>query len=129
MSDPQNTDNSDRQPQRGAGRSSRRRRAARHRKNFPLCPLCQKPVQDLYSAITHRDSGGPAHFDCILENIRSANELQPSEKLCYLGAGSFGIIQYRSSQGPMRFFIRKRIQYEAAESIPEWRRVLPCNQR
>ena len=125
MSDPQNPDNPDRSTRRGGGRSSRRRRAARFRKSFPLCPLCQKPVQDLYSAITHRDSGAPAHFDCILENLRAANEMAPSEKLCYLGGGSFGIIQYRTAQGPMRFLIRKRIQYEAGESIPEWRRSLP----
>ncbi len=125
MSDPQKSANPEWQPRRGSGRSSRRRRAARQRKNYPICPLCQKPVQDLYSAITHRDSGTPAHFECVLESIRAANELAPSEKLCYLGGGSFGILQYRSAQGPLRFFIRKRIQYEAGESVPEWRRGLP----
>ncbi len=125
MEDPQNTANPERVGRRGGSRSSRRRRAARHRKSLPFCPLCQKPIHDLYSAITHRDSGQPAHFDCILQNLRESNDLLPSEKLCYLGGGSFGIIQLRGSQGPLRFFIRKRIQYEPGESIPEWRRGLP----
>lgn len=112
-------------PRHGSSRSSRRRRTARGRQNSPLCPVCQKPVRDLYSAITHRDSGSPAHFDCILQNLRVANDLSPSEKLCYLGGGTFGIIQYRNPQSPIRFLIRKRIQYEPTEPVPEWRRSLP----
>jgi hypothetical protein len=83
--------------------------------------LCEKAVRDLTSAITHRESGKPAHFDCILKALRSDNAVQPDEKICYLGKGSFGIVQFREHSSPSRFFIRKRIPYEDTESIPEWR--------
>ena len=44
------------------------------------------------------------------------------EKICYLGNGSFGIIKERLNSRTNRFFIRKRIQYEAADKKSEWRR-------
>lgn len=89
--------------------------------DFPLCPLCHKAVRDLASAITHKESGDPAHFDCILKTLRSVHAVQQNEKICYLGKGSFGIVQFRQKPGPMRFLIRERIQYEDTEPVPEWR--------
>ncbi len=102
----------------------RRRGDDRCNANIPLCPICHKPVRDLYSAITHRESGNPAHFDCILKILRESSDLLLHEKICYLGKGSFGIIQQRNSNSPSRFFIRKRIQYEPTDILPDWRKRL-----
>jgi hypothetical protein len=88
-----------------------------------MCPVCEKAVRDLSSAITHRDTGNPAHFDCILKILREENSLSESEKICYLGKGSFGIVQFRSNGSPLRFLIRKRIQYEDLDMIPDWRKI------
>ena len=85
----------------------------------PLCPVCQKPVRELASAIAHRETGGPAHFDCILKVLREEHNPSAEEKICYLGNGSFGIVQFRP---PLRFFVRKRVQYEKTDQAPEWRR-------
>lgn len=93
-------------------------------KDAPLCPLCQKPVRDLYSAITDQSSNEPAHFDCILKMLREINELADNEKICYLGNGSFGIIQLRNAAGKVRFFIRKRFNYEETDPVPVWRKKL-----
>jgi hypothetical protein len=113
-------------PPPGGGRSRRRRRRKSHRPtvavDLPLCPICQKAVRELHAAISHRETGQPAHFDCILQLLRDTNDLQDSEKICYLGKGSFGIVQFRQNAGPMRFLIRKRIQYEQTEGFPAWRR-------
>jgi len=106
----------------GSYHPKRRRNPFRPRSNAPLCPVCHKPVRDLFSAITHQESGQPAHFDCILKVLRASNELQPQEKICYLGQGSFGIIQLRNVNSPIRFLIRKRIQYENPDNQPEWRK-------
>ena len=109
---------------------SRHRRDRRQNKpqiEFPLCPVCQKAVRDLTSAITHKESGQPAHFDCILKALRSDNAVQQHEKICYLGKGSFGIVQFREHSGRPSFFIRKRIQYEETEPIPEWRQKPAVN--
>jgi hypothetical protein len=94
----------------------------------PDCPVCGKPVRELPSALTHRVSGKPAHFECILKELRDANELAPQEKLCYLGGGTFGILQFRPAGGASKFTIRKRITYEEKDSPQDWKKTLhvPC---
>jgi len=89
---------------------------------FPDCPICKQAVRDLTSALTHRETRQPAHFDCIMRELRDSNELGPQEKICYLGGGSFGILESRP--GPGRFAIRKRIQYEEKEAVQEWKKPL-----
>ena len=91
---------------------------------FPDCPLCGKSVRELASALTHRASGQPAHFDCIMRELRDSNEIGPQEQLCYLGGGSFGIVELRPQGAPSRFVIRKRIQYEEKETPQEWKKQL-----
>jgi hypothetical protein len=111
----------------GRSRPKHRRRPNRPQIDFPRCPICQKAVRDLTSAITHKESGQPAHFDCILKALRSDNSVQQNEKICYLGKGSFGIVQFRQSSKSPRFLIRKRIQYEDTEPVPEWRKIPALN--
>ncbi len=95
--------------------------------NYPKCPICGKNIRDLYSAVNYSKTESPAHFDCILRELKTTYDLRPDEKICYLGNGSFGIVQFRGPDSPIRFFIRKRIQYESAEKKPEWRKKLPFN--
>ncbi len=87
---------------------------------YPDCPICKQSVRDLPSALTHRESRQPAHFDCIMRELRDSNELAPQEKICYLGGGAFGILEFR--QG--KFTIRKRLQYEEKETPSEWKKPL-----
>jgi hypothetical protein len=56
--------------------------------------------------------------------LRDSNEMAPQEKLCYLGGGSFGILELRPQGAPSRFVIRKRIQYEEKEAPQEWKKQL-----
>jgi len=91
---------------------------------YPDCPICGKSVRELASALTHRASRQPAHFDCIMRELRDSNEMAPQEKLCYLGGGSFGILELRPQGAPSRFVIRKRIQYEEKETPQEWKKQL-----
>ncbi len=90
----------------------------------PECPICRKPVRELAAALTHRLTGAPAHFECIMKELRDANELSPQEKLCYLGGGTFGILQFKPSGGVNRFTIRKRIPYEEKDAPQEWKKGL-----
>ncbi len=95
---------------------------------LPDCPVCGKPVRELASALTHRVSRQPAHFDCVVRELRESNEVAPQEKICYLGGGSFGILEFRASTGSPRFVIKKRIQYEEKETPQDWKKPLqvPC---
>lgn len=90
----------------------------------PDCPVCGKPVRELAAALTHRLTGAPAHFECIMKELRDANELAPQEKLCYLGGGTFGILLFKPSGGVNRFTIRKRIPYEEKDTPQDWKKSL-----
>ena len=111
---------------RGGYYHHRRRSPERPEVSYPLCPVCQRPVRELASAIAHRETGGPAHFDCILKVLREEHRPAENEKICYLGNGSFGVVQFRA---PMRFFVRKRVQYEKTDPPPEWRKAIPRQAR
>ena len=94
-------------------------------KIIAICPICHKPLRDLFTAIAYKLNEKPAHFDCILKQIKKNEELLNNEKICYLGNGSFGIIAFRNPSSPIKFLIRKRIQYEEADANPGWRVNLP----
>ena len=93
---------------------------------IPNAPFAVKGVRDLLTAIAWGEERKPAHFDCILKDISDKEELLPKEKLIYMGAGSFGIVRFRSggSNSAPRFVIRKRIQLEEKEEKFEWRRQI-----
>ena len=38
-----------------------------------------------------------------MREVRDANQVAPQEKLCYLGGGSFGILEFRRSGSDERF--------------------------
>ena len=92
------------------------------------CPLCAQPVDDLYTAIAYGDRGAPAHFDCIVALLGEREELEEGARLCYLGGGSFGIVQMRASarSGDRggTLLIHKRIEVEERDSAPAWREEL-----
>jgi len=92
--------------------------------DLPDCPVCGKQVRELASALTHRVARQPAHFDCVMRELRDANEITQQEKICYLGGGTFGILEFRPPGGPSRFVIRKRIQYEEKETPQDWKKIL-----
>ena len=104
------------------GRRNRRYRGSRknYKKDYPICPICGNSVKDINTAIAENESEAPAHFDCIIKKLEQQEELEKDEKICYLGRGSFGIIKTRNG-GPMKFFVRKRIQYEKEEKKFDWR--------
>ena len=91
--------------------------------NFPECPLCHKAIRELAMALSCRLTGTPAHFDCILKELKDSHELAPQEKLCYLGSGNFGILQFKG-QGGNKFTIKMKIPYEDKASPQEWKKPL-----
>lgn len=82
----------------------------------PACPICGESIYITEEAIHHKQTGSPAHFDCILKCLKEENnlEIEKEEKIVYLGSGTFGVIQERQApkNGQYRLFVRKRINYE-----------------
>jgi hypothetical protein len=86
--------------------------------------VCGKQLRELSSALTHRVARQPAHFECVMRELRDTNDIAPQERICYLGGGAFGILEFHPSGGSNRFVIRKRIQYEEKETPHEWKKPL-----
>ena len=78
-------------------------------------------------AMASPDSGEPIHFDCVIQSIAEKEELGPREKICYLGQGTFGIIQLKSESSNRDFTIRKRIPFEKRDAVIEWRKQMREN--
>ncbi|ADN02007.1 hypothetical protein [Spirochaeta thermophila] len=87
------------------------------------CSHCGDAIADVLQAIAHPDTGDPIHFECAVSLIKEREQLREGEEICYLGGGSFGIVLRKSPPSPVRFFVRKRIEFEPQER-KDWRKQL-----
>jgi hypothetical protein len=94
---------------------------------YPDCCICQKPVKDIYSSIIHRESGTPAHFDCVLQELQKNEVLAEGERICYLGSGVFAVMRPTPQNERPSISIRKKIQYEDKDKSTAWKRTLNIN--
>jgi hypothetical protein len=92
--------------------------------NAPDCPICKKPVTDIFAAIAELSSQEPAHFDCVFASISAEEKLEEGDKIIYLGNGSFAVINYPDPANPQKFAIKRRIQYEEKDKKLDWRRAV-----
>ncbi len=86
------------------------------------CVRCGESIKHPETALATPESGEPIHFDCAIEEVADGEELEAGEKICYLGQGNFGIIQYKSGSSDREFKIRKKIAYESLEKEADWRK-------
>ena len=61
------------------------------------CSWCGKPIKDISSAISDKDSGAPVHFDCVISKIALGEKLEKGESITYIGGGRFGIISFANT--------------------------------
>jgi hypothetical protein len=88
----------------------------------PDCPYCGKPIKDISSAISDKNSGEPVHFDCVINRIAEAEVLEQGDAVTYIGGGRFGIVHFGNPQNPQDFKIKKIFEWEDKENRSEWRR-------
>lgn len=89
-----------------------------------ICPKCGQPITDVSSAITDKESGKPAHFDCILNQVKQTEQVGENEKIAYIGQGRFAVIYYENPRDQRHFTIKKIIEWEERDKKPEWRSEL-----
>ena len=99
-------------------------RRFRNKRSFPECPICNKSVKFLLTAIGVGEDNSPAHFDCVIKQISETEELGLKEKITYIGNGDFAIISGKSGKD---IKIRKKIQFEGKENKGEWRKRISRN--
>ncbi len=86
-----------------------------------ICPICQKPIEDLASAISDKATGQPAHFDCVLQKLSAAESLAANQSVAYIGQGRFAVITRENPSDTKHFKIEKIIDWEDKDKPLEWR--------
>ena len=92
-------------------------------RDYPPCALSGEPVTNIFTAIAHPESGQPANFDFVIQELAVNENLRHNESICYLGSGNFGVLVDQKGKKP-RYYVRKRIQYEDENRPNDWRREL-----
>jgi len=90
----------------------------------PDCSWCKKPITDITTAITDKETGLPVHFDCVLERIAGMETLEANDSVCYIGGGRFGIIHYNNPPDTRDFIIKKIFEWEPKDTVSEWRKPI-----
>lgn len=87
------------------------------------CAICKKPIFDLAGAIADKESGEPVHFDCAIEQISKAESLGPNEKVVYIGAGNFAVVEYKNGSDEA-FTVKRRFHWEKEGEKQIWRKEI-----
>ncbi|GHU53681.1 hypothetical protein FACS189496_5190 [Bacilli bacterium] len=88
----------------------------------PDCPYCGKPIEDMSTALTDKNSGEPVHFDCVIARLAEGEILEPGDALTYIGGGRFGVVQFSNPQDTKNFKIKKIVEWENKENRADWRK-------
>ena len=86
-----------------------------------ICPICNQPITEIASAIADKKTGKPAHFDCILNSVKSTEKVGENEKISYIGQGRFAVLYFENPRDQRHFTIKKIIEYENKDQKAEWR--------
>lgn len=89
--------------------------------NQCTCPVCNKIITDLSSALSDKATGSPVHFDCALAQAGKDEKLEAGDKIAYIGQGRFGIVNYPNVHDVKHFTIKKIIDWEDKEKRSAWR--------
>ncbi len=115
---------------RGPGTAGRRQgdapeqNASDEKRDLKTCPICGKPVYDLATALSaNKESGEPAHFDCVLERVAAAENISSQERLVYLGSGNFGVIEFKD-KSENAVVVKRKIAWETEGEKKDWRKSL-----
>lgn len=84
-----------------------------------ICPICNSVIKNVTIAVNHHESGTPAHFDCVLKQLRQQhrNKLGKNRKVYYIGGGRFAIVKEKyDKKGRFRnYHVLEKIEYEDRE--------------
>jgi hypothetical protein len=93
-----------------------------------VCPWCGKPIKDIASAMTDKDSGVPVHFDCVLARLAQGENFERGEAIAYIGGGRFAVVCFNSrsefsGRGAehRKFSIKKIFEWENKDNRAAWR--------
>lgn len=92
------------------------------RKAGESCAMTGDAIQDVFSAMSHRDSGSPTEFDAVIRFIRESENIPEDQKIIYTGAGFFGIYQETLENGRKKLQLLRKVPWEDTHKKPQWRK-------
>jgi len=119
---------SDGKYERNRGSQERPRWTAPEAPSAPIpvheCPWCGKPITDISTALSDKNTGKPVHFDCVLSRITEMENLENHDSICYIGGGRFGVVHYSNPPDTRNFSIKKILEWENKDNRLEWRQSI-----
>jgi len=61
------------------------------------------------------------HFDCVLQFLQNTENLDPNEKITYIGQGRFGVVHFENPHDLRKFTIIRIIEWEERDKKYPWR--------
>lgn len=94
-----------------------------YRKNVKICEICGRAIvaEDIDCALPNRETGNPAHFDCVLKQVCERERLSKNEHVVYIGQGKFAVLSFENPRDLRKFVIRRTIEWEKTDKRLEWR--------
>lgn len=81
-----------------------------------VCPICNKTITNMMTALLDENSEGYVHFDCVYDRLKSKVTLKENERFSYIGNGAFAIIEdYKDGQA-LKFRIKQQFQFSEPRS-------------
>ena len=91
-----------------------------------VCCYCHHPIKEMSLAVDVPESESPAHFDCVIERLKSSENLQPGESVIYMGNRRFAVVVYTDKN---RFDIVREIPFEDTRDFKPWRNAFSVKMR
>lgn len=88
-----------------------------------ICELCSKPIGVIASALGGQ-GGGYVHFDCALESLAKERRLTETQKISYIGRGTFAVVQ-TEEDGSFTFV--ERIVWETPQAFDAMKKYVEAN--
>jgi hypothetical protein len=86
----------------------------------PVCPICNLPIRNVFTAIRQKESKTLCHFECVLTELNKefTPKLAKGKQIYYVGAGQFALVrEVTDKRGNLRTYeILERIPYEVKEN-------------
>lgn len=93
-------------------------------RDYEPCPVSGKDIDNIITAITDPDNGEPSRFDAVLQRLKKREELSGNQRIVYIGAGNFAVVEEKKEGRRKYIEVVKKIPYEDTHHKKDWRREL-----
>lgn len=91
----------------------------------PECVICGEPIESFAEAISE-PNGGYSHFDCVIEKLKTQENVQAPDSISYIGHGAFAVV---SKDADGKYIIKTRIQYESNEAFANMKKQVEATKQ